>query len=183
MEVGRFPRAAMLVVAMLLSVTGLDVFGAPHAGAGGEDPYGSTSTTTEPELEVSCRLEAASGVQSTAVEGSLEGWASGEVVSVFLGSTLVDRVTVDADGNGDIQFNVPTLPPGEYQASASSVSGTAECQVPGGGTLFEVLADADDSGDGGGLAFTGTSVLVLALVALALIAAGWLLRRSSTART
>src|SRR5690606_2763194 len=88
-------------------------------------------------------------------------------------------VAVPMQDSGDVAmtFDIPELAPGEYSVVAVGVGFTVTC----GGGGFDVLADAAQTGDGdgakGALAFTGAQILGLVLLALILLAVGYVLVR------
>lgn len=199
---------------MLVAVTvglGTLVVTAPAAVAQ-DDPYGSTTTTTEaPDTAVSCRVSADRARVGSTVGGQLDGGRSGDRIRLFLGDRLVADVAATGSTT-DYGFTVPDMRPGNHTLSAVGATVTAECTVPGGGVRFQVLpatgggADEDgrvlgaiatpDRAAGAGasgevstsvrsrssLAVTGGQVLALVLFGVALVAAGLVLRNRAQLR-
>jgi len=174
------------------------------AAAGG-DPYGSTTTSTAaPGDTPDCGLSTASGVPGTRVTATVTNVPVGSVVRILFGGDEVSRATADevtasavgpavvlggrtlpvgvATTTVEIDFTVPTRPPGDYAVTAVGDTFSSPCGA-GDGVGFEVLAAAAGNGGGGGnLPKTGIYAALLVAVALALLVGGRALLEGSRRR-
>lgn len=183
----------MVLLASLLSITGfVAVSGSAGAAQVGDDcsyPDGCpTSSTTpggtdDPTCGVAVESAQAGATVTVAVEnvpagGTVRVLFNGEVVAS--GSNSAQGFRGAATGTVELDFTVPDVAPGSYSLVAVGDTFTITC----GSGDFAVLAAGQttgngDGGDGGALAFTGSEILLMILVALALLAVGVALVRRS----
>lgn len=188
-DAGRVARRASLRLAVLAAfVVGSLWFSGATTGAQDDDPYGSTTTTTEAEGEpaLTCSLGLTAGKVNAKATVTVSNVPFGETVRILIGGVEAGRATAPAafqDGftTLEVPITIPDLPPGKYPVTAVGEDFTLRCKV-GDGDLFEVLsASADDDGTEV-LAFTGTNILILVALALLLLIAGRQLVRKSHRR-
>ena len=193
MAAGRLSRTSRLAstrplrrAAVLASSLGLAlgaVLGAGPSAAQVCDPiYGCipTSETTE-SVQQSCNASTPAATTGETVNVTafnvppnitLEFRLGGQVVATEQ-SGAATAFSAAAPGFTDVStsFTVPSLPPGNYELSASGPGYFASCTDAGG---FGVQAQQlrRDDGGGGSLARTGMTIGLLLLLAIALVAVG-----------
>lgn len=165
--------------------------------AGAQDgcyPSGCSSTTTSaPPPGPSCGISLEAGQVGAEVIVTVHNVPLGGEVKVLLGGDEVTRgrsqpavqpirsmPVQSAVSDVVMSFDIPDLDPGSYSIAAVGVGFTVTC---GAGGLDVLAAGAGGGGGGGGaLAFTGAQILGLVLLALVLIAIGYVLVRRSRER-
>jgi hypothetical protein len=166
--------------------------------AAAQDPYGGTTTTTDPGsvLDPTCTLGLTAGAPGAAGSVRVANVPFGTTVRILLGGVEVGRGTAPVQGQSaaapvalggqvlaagaatttlDIDFVVPDLSPGRYLVTAVGADFTLTCGPDPDG-LFEVLGATqstdDDGTQSGSLPRTGIYALLLVVVAVALVLAG-----------
>ena len=178
----------MLGVA-LLAMLGALVVGAPRALADGGPSGAETISVTIPSAgSATCTLGGNPLAPNATVHRgdhlhcTARGFAPGEAVSVAVHSPVrpLGRVTASASGQAAYEYSVAEdLAAGAHSLSFTGQQSTTVAIFPfvvavGGGSAG---GGSGGGGGGGGIAFTGTNVLGLLAIALALIGAGVALHR------
>ncbi|WP_436793926.1 hypothetical protein [Actinospongicola halichondriae] len=187
-------RLGALTLGVVLAVF---LFALPAGAAQADDCYpdGCTEPTLPPvDAEVSCTIDVNEGRPGETVTATVDN-ADGPVRLLLGGNEVaasgevsgVRRIPAQAQSIA-LSFAVPPLDPGNYDLVAVGNDFTVQCTlggVAGFGVLGVSLSRGDGDGDGnkGPLAFTGASILLMILVALALVAIGWFAVRSSRRRS
>ncbi|CAN5753458.1 hypothetical protein BH24ACT3_BH24ACT3_01990 [soil metagenome] len=166
----RGPRAAVVASVLVLVVFAL----APAARAQVDDPYGPTTTTTEPGAEgASCSISGDAGQVGDTITATISGVPAGTRVQLTFNGEVVGEDTAESptgdvegasqsvavlfgggqsvsqaprDASATITFQVPDLPAGSYPVVAVGPGFSASC---GTGGSFEVLGASAGGTDGG----------------------------------
>ncbi|MDE0803828.1 MAG: hypothetical protein OSA99_10935 [Acidimicrobiales bacterium] len=150
-------------------------------------PDGCTTSSTTPDGsdDPTCGISAESAQAGTTVTVTVQNVPAGGTVRVLFdgdvvasGSNGTQGFRGDVSGTVELDFAVPAVAPGSYSLVAVGDSFTITC----GSGDFAVLASGQttgDDGDDGALAFTGSEILLMVLLALALLAVGAALVRRS----
>ena len=112
------------------------------------------------------------GPQTVEVSGA----APNETVFVVFNTAVIAQGTTGSDGSASVAFQIPAGAVGTVQAVVSGVKFTALCDPP-----FTIAAGSHVAAVSV-LAHTGFGVALLVFAALALMAAGYLMRRRRTHR-
>jgi hypothetical protein len=174
---GIAPRRAGALIGALLLVAVLF----PHAALaqdGGDNPYGSTTTTVDRGPDPSCRLRdrdlspgetATAQVKAVARDTHVEIRFDGEVVAEAEATGPGSSPQV----NIDIDFVVPAdAGPGEHHVTAVAPSFTLTCGSSGGREGAVMGASLERENQGGSLPRTGVYIALLVVTALALLLGG-----------
>jgi hypothetical protein len=162
----------------------------------GDDPYGSTTTTTvAPGETPSCNLDVGEGPPGAAVTATVGDVPLGTTVRILFDGQEVGRATADdtaanaaspvvvfggrtlgagtATATVEIDFVVPARDPGRYAVVAVGPAFTSTCTFGSQGD-FGVLAAgaATDGGDEGSLPKTGVYIGILVAIGIALVVVG-----------
>jgi len=172
--------------AAAIAFAGALVLGLAPAAAAQDDPYGPTSTTTEPPAAIQCRI--ATEVVVPGAHATIEVVAPppGELLRVLIGSNQVAQTTVPdpAPASLDVSFRVPELAEGVHTVSIVGVDFTILCHAGQLSGVEGVRVDRPSSGTGAGranrnpsiggvdLPVTGIAAGLLVAVALALLVIG-----------
>lgn len=117
--------------AAAIAFAGALVLGLAPAAAAQDDPYGPTSTTTEPPAAIQCRI--ASQVVVPGRQATVEVLAppAGALLRVLIGSNQVAQTSVPdpAPASLNVTFRVPELAEGVHTVSIVGVDFTIRCGV------------------------------------------------------
>ncbi len=145
-------------------------------------PYGCTTTSTTPGQNFACNATfhgTPGGAQT--VDVTVIPAVDPPVQVVFDGHVYATGET-DANGHVTLAFQVPGGVSGTLQALVVGATTSAACTGSVNVNVGGVGVGRGNGSGNGSLAFTGFGGLLLLLAALALIGAGYLLRRNRNAR-
>jgi hypothetical protein len=184
---------------LLASVGSVTPAHAQSADCPPPDPYSGAQSCPDPPK---CTLDPEVVADGRQMHVQASGFGPGDELTGVYDGEVVFKVRTE-DGTLDITFDIPERPPGEYALIVSGSPSGQECDPPfrvaaktevqgvtftrtggGEGTTASSGSSSSSGTSGGGVrvlgrtfARTGADVALLALAGLALVMAGWIIRR------